>query len=261
MTGPSTYIPFGITFPYYQHQFLIITPMSSPPVSGEVYVVTASGTGHLNPIIALCHHLSSPLNLKPTLVLPSAPLPSSFHFNTLVPFSASLDHEHPAPTSNTTYPHHHRPFPLRAPEIDCRIAVGDVDDVEQDSAVSERKWRGAEVGGAAAVGGDAVGLMFNTCTDLLRPFVEYVGKGLGLPVWAVGPMLLERFWAVTASGSLIRDTEARGEDRNFSVSDKHLIQWLDMKSRGSVLFVCFRLAVGRTAEYKSINSSNSKNKG
>ncbi|GMH07166.1 hypothetical protein Nepgr_009006 [Nepenthes gracilis] len=94
----------------------------------------------------------------------------------------------------------------------------------------------------------ASGLMFNTCDDLERPFLEYMSKEMGMPVWAIGPLLPQRYWAASASASLLRDGEVRHHSRASSIADDDLIQWLDSKPRGSVLYVSFGSVVVPTLE-------------
>ncbi|XP_052170090.1 scopoletin glucosyltransferase-like [Diospyros lotus] len=84
----------------------------------------------------------------------------------------------------------------------------------------------------------SVGLMFNTCDDLERPFLDYLSDQIGLPVWAVGPLLPELCWT-SRPGSLILERQIRPPKRESNYTDDELIQWLDSKPRGSVLYVSF----------------------
>ncbi|XP_054824125.1 scopoletin glucosyltransferase-like [Prosopis cineraria] len=88
-------------------------------------------------------------------------------------------------------------------------------------------------------------MMINTCDDLERPFIEYIAKQTGKPVWGVGPLLPEHYWK--SAGSLIHDRLVR-TNRRSNVSEDEVIQWLDSKPRGSVLYVSFGSEVGPTME-------------
>ncbi|XP_057963855.1 UDP-glycosyltransferase 89A2-like [Malania oleifera] len=96
----------------------------------------------------------------------------------------------------------------------------------------------AEIEGTIAV-------LINTCDDLERPFIDYVAKQTGLPVWGVGPLLPEQYWK--SAGSLLHDREIR-PNRKSNHSEDEVIQWLDSKPRGSVLYVSFGSEVGPTLE-------------
>ncbi|KAK7307360.1 hypothetical protein VNO77_40342 [Canavalia gladiata] len=92
---------------------------------------------------------------------------------------------------------------------------------------------------------DAVALMINTCDDLERPFIDYIASHIGKPVWGVGPLLPEQYWK--SIDSLVHDRDGRS-NRQSSVSEEEVIQWLDSKPRGSVLYVSFGSEVGPTME-------------
>ncbi|XP_057978381.1 mogroside IE synthase-like [Malania oleifera] len=89
-------------------------------------------------------------------------------------------------------------------------------------------------------------LIFNTCDGLERPFIEYMADQLDLPVWGVGPLLPEQYWK--SSDSPIRDREMRTQKRPSNYSEEEVIQWLDTKPRGSVLYVSFGSELGPTTE-------------
>ncbi|PKI49965.1 hypothetical protein CRG98_029639 [Punica granatum] len=83
----------------------------------------------------------------------------------------------------------------------------------------------------------SVALMFNTCDILERPFLEYMEAQMGIPAWGVGPLLPEQFWK--SSDTLVRDREIRQHSRPSNYSEEEVIQWLDSKPSGSVLYVAF----------------------
>ncbi|KAJ0967981.1 hypothetical protein J5N97_024898 [Dioscorea zingiberensis] len=89
----------------------------------------------------------------------------------------------------------------------------------------------------------AIALLFNTCDDLERPFLDYITKETKRPVWAVGPLLPARFWDAALGSSIVHDDEIRPK-RDSSVSKKDIIQWLDSKPRHSVIYVSFGTVVG-----------------
>ncbi|RVW70048.1 Scopoletin glucosyltransferase [Vitis vinifera] len=91
----------------------------------------------------------------------------------------------------------------------------------------------------------SIALMINTCDDLERPFIEYVAYETGIPVWGVGPLLPDQYW--NSSGSLLHDRDIR-PNRKSSCTEEEVIQWLDSKPRGSVLYVSFGSEVGPTME-------------
>ncbi|KAF7849559.1 hypothetical protein BT93_L0641 [Corymbia citriodora subsp. variegata] len=91
----------------------------------------------------------------------------------------------------------------------------------------------------------SIGLMFNTCADLERPFLDYMGNQREMPVWGVGPLLPEQFW--NTSGSLISDREIR-HGHESSCTEDEVIKWLDGKPRRSVLYVAFGSEVGLDKE-------------
>ncbi|KAJ7943925.1 Glycosyltransferase [Quillaja saponaria] len=90
-----------------------------------------------------------------------------------------------------------------------------------------------------------IALMINTCDDLEHPFIEYISNQIEKPVWGVGPLLPEKYWK--SAGSIIHDGEFR-TNRRSNVTEDEVIEWLDSKSRGSVLYVSFGTEVGPTME-------------
>ncbi|ONI05750.1 hypothetical protein PRUPE_5G022600 [Prunus persica] len=96
----------------------------------------------------------------------------------------------------------------------------------------------------------SIALMINTCDDLECPFIEYLAKQIGKPVWGVGPLLPEQYWK--SDGSILRDGKLRTSNRRSNISEDEVIDWLDSKSKGSVLYVSFGSEVGPTVEEFSI---------
>ncbi|KAF2283143.1 hypothetical protein GH714_043473 [Hevea brasiliensis] len=92
----------------------------------------------------------------------------------------------------------------------------------------------------------SIGLMFNTCDDLDGQFIKYMEDQIGLPAWGVGPLLPEMYWQ--PSHSLIHDQEIREPKRQSNLTEGEVIQWLETKPRGSVLYVAFGSEVGPTME-------------
>ncbi|KAK9267048.1 hypothetical protein L1049_003596 [Liquidambar formosana] len=91
----------------------------------------------------------------------------------------------------------------------------------------------------------AIALIINTCDDLERPFIDYVGHQIGVPVWGVGPLLPEEYWK--SADSILRDREFR-PNRQSNYSEDEVIEWLDSKPRGSVIYVSFGSEVGPSME-------------
>lgn len=92
---------------------------------------------------------------------------------------------------------------------------------------------------------ETIALMINTCDELERPFIDYIANHVGKPVWGVGPLLPEKYW--NSAGSVIHDRDIRS-NRQSSVTEEEVTQWLDSKSHGSVLYVSFGSEVGPTVE-------------
>lgn len=93
----------------------------------------------------------------------------------------------------------------------------------------------------------SIALMFNTCDYLERPFIDYMTEQLGMPTWGVGPLLPETYWQ-SSSDSSIRHRQIRAQQRQSNYTEDDVVQWLDSKPRGSVLYVAFGSEVGPTAE-------------
>lgn len=85
----------------------------------------------------------------------------------------------------------------------------------------------------------SIALMFNTCDDIERPFLNYMADHIRMPVFGVGPLLPANYWN-SPSGSLSSDghgATVKEHNRQSKASEDEVIQWLDKKPRGSVLFV------------------------
>ncbi|KAK8657947.1 hypothetical protein V6N13_036164 [Hibiscus sabdariffa] len=89
----------------------------------------------------------------------------------------------------------------------------------------------------------SVALMLNSCYDLEGPFLDYLGIQIGKPVWGVGPLLPQQFWK--SSDSLLHDREIRA-NRQSNVTEDEVVEWLDSKPHGSVLYVSFGSEVAPT---------------
>ncbi|XP_030953204.1 scopoletin glucosyltransferase-like [Quercus lobata] len=94
----------------------------------------------------------------------------------------------------------------------------------------------------------AIAMMFNTCDDLERPFIDYMTAQMEMPAWGVGPLLPEQYWKSSSSNSVIRDRQIRQQQRQSNYTEEEVIQWLDSKPRGSVLYVAFGSEVGPSME-------------
>ncbi|KAJ4850688.1 hypothetical protein Tsubulata_027914 [Turnera subulata] len=71
-----------------------------------------------------------------------------------------------------------------------------------------------------------MGAMINTVDDLERPYVEDLGKRLKLRVWTVGPLLPREYFRLV--GNVVRSSNEE---------EASVIDWLDSRPRGTVLFV------------------------
>lgn len=90
-----------------------------------------------------------------------------------------------------------------------------------------------------------IGLFINTCDDLDHPFINYITNQIGKPVWGVGPLLPKQYWK--SAGSLVHDHKIRS-NRNSNYTEDEVIQWLDTKPSGSVVYISFGSEVGPTME-------------
>ncbi|KAJ3690898.1 hypothetical protein LUZ61_020062 [Rhynchospora tenuis] len=86
---------------------------------------------------------------------------------------------------------------------------------------------------------DAIALLFNTCTELERPFLDYIAKEVKKPIFGVGPLLPNQFWnSVTGSTSLIHDESIRPK-HDSTHSERDVLNWLESKPPHSVIYVSF----------------------
>lgn len=92
----------------------------------------------------------------------------------------------------------------------------------------------------------SIALVINTCDDLESPFIDYMGREAKKPVWGMGPLFSEDYWA--SSGSLVHDSKIRRTVRQTNVTEENVIQWLNTKPRGSVLYVAFGSSVHITLD-------------
>lgn len=87
---------------------------------------------------------------------------------------------------------------------------------------------------------DAIALLFNTCDDLEHPFLEYLAGETKKPIWGIGPLLPSQFWSAT--GSVLHDGAIRsttGKGNPGAISESNVLDFLDSKPHGSVLYVSF----------------------
>ncbi|OWM68534.1 scopoletin glucosyltransferase-like [Punica granatum] len=92
---------------------------------------------------------------------------------------------------------------------------------------------------------DPIGFMFNTFDDLERPFLKYLTCQLEKPAWGVGPLLPDEYWKV--EDSPVHDEDVR-INRNSSMTEANIMDWMDMKPRGSVIFISFGSSLSPTVE-------------
>ncbi|KDO39304.1 hypothetical protein CISIN_1g035784mg, partial [Citrus sinensis] len=92
----------------------------------------------------------------------------------------------------------------------------------------------------------SMALMFNTCDGLEGPFINYLANELGKPMWGVGPLLPEQFYK--SAGSVLDDHEMRTNRRSSNMTEDEIVQRLNLKSRGSVLYVSFGTEVDLTLD-------------
>ncbi|OIT20852.1 PREDICTED: scopoletin glucosyltransferase-like [Nicotiana attenuata] len=94
-----------------------------------------------------------------------------------------------------------------------------------------------------------VAILVNTFVELEQPFLEYLAKQTGLPIWGVGPMLPEKFWTLTASRSLLRDRDIKtNSSEKTNYSEDEVLNWLDSKSPSSIIYISFGTDVVPTLE-------------
>nr|UHH90563.1 UDP-glycosyltransferase [Nicotiana benthamiana] len=94
-----------------------------------------------------------------------------------------------------------------------------------------------------------VAILVNTFVEVEQPFLEYLAKQTGLPIWGVGPLLPEKFWTLTASKSLLRDRDIRtNSSHKTNYSEDEVLNWLDSKSPSSIIYIAFGSDVVPTLE-------------
>ncbi|TGO89768.1 hypothetical protein BPOR_0094g00030 [Botrytis porri] len=112
-----------------------------------------------------------------------------------------------------------------------------------------------------------IGIMYNTCEELEKPFLEYIAAELkiympdwNVPIWDVGPLLPEIYWKSANDNSLIRGREPQ---RLSNHSEEEVLAWLDSQGKDEVLYIAFGSDVGpdligyshiaKALEYSSIS--------
>ncbi|KAL3500070.1 hypothetical protein ACH5RR_039163 [Cinchona calisaya] len=83
----------------------------------------------------------------------------------------------------------------------------------------------------------AVAFFINSCHELEGVFIDYISTQIGVPVWAVGPLLPEEYWKWNHT-SIFADSGIR-PNRKSNYSEQQVMQWLDEKPRRSVIYVSF----------------------
>ncbi|CAK7356014.1 unnamed protein product [Dovyalis caffra] len=92
----------------------------------------------------------------------------------------------------------------------------------------------------------SIAYMINTCDDLEHPFIQYLAVQIEKPIWSVGPLLPELYWK--SVDSLLRDHEIRTDPRSNDITEEEVVEWLDSKPPGSVVYVSFGSEVGPEME-------------
>lgn len=281
-------------------------------IAGEVFVVTASGSGHLFPCIELCKHLST-RNYTPILVLPSTTAahisPSNLHPISAVigitaptrgkPSDGQMGSELEAHLAARSESHNtvcaiidfqmgwtkHIFWKFKIPVISfftfgaCAAAMewgawkslngglslnpgethlipGLPDEMNiNHQDLARRPTQPSRAGGPPRPGDQppwvssvegSIASMFNTCDDLERPFICYLGNQMGLPVSGVGPLLPSLYWS--RPNSVIHDVQMRQPKNQGNYSDDQILQWLGKKPRKSVIYVAFGSEVSPSKE-------------
>lgn len=91
----------------------------------------------------------------------------------------------------------------------------------------------------------SLAILINTSDDLERPFLDYISRLTNKPVWGVGPLLPDQYWQ--SSDLVLRDREIRPK-RESNYSEDEVVEWLDSKPGGSVIYVSFGSEVSPTIE-------------
>ncbi|KAL2517297.1 UDP-glycosyltransferase 87A2 [Abeliophyllum distichum] len=243
----------------------------------EVFVVTSSGTGHLFPCIELCKHLCF-RNYKPTLVHPSSASAALDHHHLIdtIEITAPI---RGCPTSITS-------LQQLGLELEAHLSAamewgawksnadenkhipGQIHSIPalpeethityQDLTRHHSQPTRTSTGGGPPKPGDqppwvpliegSIALIFNTCDDLEHPFINHLENQIGIPVWGVGPLLPDEYWASIKSHTLIHDLQIRNPKHLSNQSEDKAKQWLDSKTPESVLYVAFGSELSPTKE-------------
>lgn len=85
-----------------------------------------------------------------------------------------------------------------------------------------------------------IAALMNTCEELEKPYLDYVAKMAGKPVWGVGPLLADKFWASISGpdSAPVNDGDVRPKNKS-NVTESEVMAWLDGKPKGSVIYVAF----------------------
>ncbi|CAO2819733.1 unnamed protein product [Amaranthus hypochondriacus] len=96
-------------------------------------------------------------------------------------------------------------------------------------------------------------IMMNTCHELEGQFLDYLTNHICKPIWAVGPLLPDEYWKPTSLPVHDQDIRANKQSNH---TEQEVIQWLDSKPFGSVLYISFGSEVGPTKdEYAELASA------
>lgn len=139
------------------------------------------------------------------------------------------------------------PLPTHPPSPTPKIPEPGTNDDATSTPPRNPGRRGGPPRGLGETGA-AAALLFNTCSELERPFLDYVAKEAGKPVWGVGPLLPAQFWP-TADGP-VSDEAARPDPQQkaTTVAENEVRAWLDSKAPASVIYISFGTLVGPSAE-------------
>ncbi|CAI9095148.1 OLC1v1031027C1 [Oldenlandia corymbosa var. corymbosa] len=89
----------------------------------------------------------------------------------------------------------------------------------------------------------AVAFLINTCEELERPFISYISDQIGVPAWAVGPLLPGEYWrswtgSTDQEETHLNSTKLRPSSKS-NYSESYILKWLDTKPKCSVLYISF----------------------
>ncbi|CAA6669524.1 unnamed protein product [Spirodela intermedia] len=213
----------------------------SSPKEGEVLVVPFHSKGHTFPAIELSHHLAA-RGLSVTLFLPSLPSSPLHDIVTVHQFAAL----HRRRRRTLRPPTATRLLPSATSPSGPRIRGVPLETIRRVSSLAVRD-RGRDDEQLHPFTSRVAALLFNTCDAVERPFLEYIAKESGKPVWGVGPLLPSRFWST--ADEPVGDEAARPEEqREFGVADGEIRAWLDAKPPASVVYISFGTLVGPADE-------------